>query len=248
MEKRIRTSILGVQYDVVRFDETADAVCAAHDALRGAYICVGNVHTTVMAHDDPAFLAAENGAYRMLPDGRPISILQRKRGFREAEQVTGPDLMGAILARSAENGYTHFFYGSTVETQNKLCGRLRARYPGICVLGGEPSVFRPLTEEENDALVRRINALRPDFVWVGLGAPRQELFMQHNCGRVDAIMLGVGGAFDVYADNVKRAPVWMQRMCLEGLYRLLQEPKRLFKRYLVTNTRFLYLLWKERGA
>ena len=244
----MRTDILGVRYDVARFEETADALCARRGALRGEYVCVGNVHTTVMAHDDPAFCAAENGAYRMLADGRPLSIVQRRRGFKEAEQVTGPDLMRAILERSVKGGYTHYYYGSTAETQAKLRARLAALYPGLRVLGGEPSVFRPLTDEENGALISRINALQPDFVWVGLGAPRQELFMQANSGRVRALMLGVGGAFDVYADNVRRAPKWMQRMCLEWLFRLLQEPKRLLKRYLVTNTRFLYLLWKERKA
>ena len=243
---RIRTDILGVRYDVVRFNETVDRLCTAHDALRGEYVCVGNVHTTVLAHDDAAFCAAENGAFRMLPDGRPISLVQKKRGYAHAEQVTGPDLMLAILQRSADSGYTHYFYGSTADTQAKLTERLSAQFPGVRLLGGEPSLFRPLTDAENDALIDRINALRPDFVWVGLGAPRQELFMHANRGRVNALMLGVGGAFDVYAANVRRAPKWMQTLCLEWLYRLLQEPKRLFKRYLVTNSRFLYLLWKER--
>lgn len=237
--------ILGVHIAVIDPPRALEAVTRHCADWRGQYITACNVHTTVTAHDDPTLRAAENGAVLALPDGKPLTLVQRARGCRDAGHVPITALLEAVLAVSAECGYRHYFYGSTAQTQALLKNRIAAEYPGVAIVGGEPSVFRPLSEAENDALVDRVNAAQPDFLWVGLGAPRQELWMAQNAGRINALMLGVGGGFDVLAGNVKRAPGWMQKLCLEWLFRLLQEPKRLFKRYVVTNTRFLYLLMKE---
>lgn len=240
--------ILGVTIAVTDPARALSAIKAHWNDWRGQYITACNVHATVTAHDDPAFRAAENGAVMALPDGKPLTIVQRRRGHASAGHVPITGLMEAVLAASAERGWRHFFYGSTEQTQALLKSRIAVDYPGVAIVGGEASVFRPLSDAENDALVARINAARPDFVWVGLGVPRQELFMAQNRGRVNALMFGVGGGFDVLAGNVRRAPRWMQRCCLEWLFRLVQEPRRLLKRYFVTNTRFLYLLCKERAA
>ncbi len=241
-----RVRILGVNVSVTDPARALAAIEEHLDAWRGRYITACNVHTTVTAHDDPALCAAENGAVLTLPDGKPLTLVQRKRGHAGAGHVPVTALMERVLAESAAHGYRHYFYGSTERTQALLRERLNRDYPGVIVAGSEPSVFRPLTREENGALVDRINAAAPDFVWVGLGAPRQELWMAQNAGAVNALMLGVGGGFDVLAGNMKRAPRWMQTLCLEWLFRMLQEPKRLFHRYLLTNTRFLYLLGRER--
>ena len=247
MKTMERVNILGVNVTVTDLPGALSAVEAEKAALNGRYICVCNVHTTVMAHDDPAMLAAENGAALVLPDGGPLSVVQRRRGYVNAARVTGPDFMEAVLARSGKTGWRHYFYGSTEQTQRALFAALTERYPGLHIAGGRASAFRPLTEAENQEILDEIDAVRADFVWVGLGAPRQELWMAENAGKTHALMVGVGGAFDVFSGNVKRAPDWMQRCCLEWLFRLLQEPRRLFKRYFVTNTRFLWLLFKERG-
>ena len=242
-----RVNILGVQVSVTDPARALAAIKGNLDAWHGRYITACNVHAVVTAHDDPALCAAENGAVLTLPDGKPLTLVQRRRGHADAGHVPITALMERVLAESAACGYRHYFYGSTERTQALLCERLNRDYPDAIVAGSEASVFRPLTREENDALVERINAAEPDFVWVGLGAPRQELWMAQNAGALNALALGVGGGFDVLAGNVKRAPRWMQRLCLEWLFRLMQEPKRLFRRYLLTNTRFLYLLGRERA-
>lgn len=157
-------------------------------------------------------------------------------------RVTGPCLMGEIFNISTENGYRHYFYGSTEETLKKLSSKLEEKYPGLQIAGMCSPPFRPLTDEEDEKVVKMINDTNPDFVWIGLGAPKQEKWMAMHQGKIQGLMVGVGAGFDYYADNIKRAPKWMQSNNLEWLYRLIQDPKRLFSRYLITNTKFLKLI------
>lgn len=210
----------------------------------GHYICVSNVHTTVTAYEDEAYRKVQNGAVMALPDGGPLSKYCRKRGYPDARRVTGPDLMKNILSLSAEKGWRHYFYGSTQETLDLLRKKVEERYPGAVIAGMMSPPFRQLTPEEDADIVAQINAAKPDFVWVGLGAPKQERWMAAHEGRVQGLMVGVGAAFDYEAGNIKRAPQWMQKHNLEWLYRLMQDPKRLFKRYFETNTKFL--LWTKK--
>ena len=151
--------------------------------------------------------------------------------------------MQEIFALSEQYGYRHYFYGSTPETLQLLKEKVEEKYH-LHIVGLESPPFRKLTEEEDRAVVERIRVARADFVWVGLGAPKQERWMYEHKGRVDSLMIGVGAGFDYFAGNIKRAPLWMQKCSLEWLYRLKQDPKRLFKRYLVTNTKFLWLTAK----
>ena len=162
------------------------------------------------------------------------------------DRVTGPDFMRRIFEESRQRKLRHYFYGNTAENLEKLIETIKAEYPHLEIAGYEPSVFRDLSAEEETELAERINASQADFVWVGLGAPRQELFCARMKGRTDSVMVGVGGAFNVLAHIVPEAPLWMQNLSLEWLYRLIQEPKRLFKRYLTTNSRFIFLLFTER--
>ena len=208
--------------------------------LSGDYMCVSNVHTTVMSYEDPAYCAVQNGGIMAIPDGGPLSSVGRKRGFGNMARTTGPSYLEEVLKISAENGWSHYFYGSTEETLEKLRGILQKKYPDVSIAGMYSPPFRPLTEEGDEAIVAQINAGGADFVWVGLGAPKQENCMAAHQGRVHGLMVGVGAAFDYMAGNIQRAPQWMQNCNLEWLYRLLQDPKRLFKRYLVTNTKFIW--------
>ena len=212
---------------------------------RGKYICVANVHTTVTAHDDPTYQAVQNGAVMALPDGGPLSKFSREQGYVDAARVTGPDLMKEMLKESADKHYRHYFYGSTQETLDILKATIEKNYPGAVIAGMYSPPFRPLTPEEDAAVIRRINETKPDFVWVGLGAPKQERWMAAHEDKVQAVMVGVGAAFDYEAGNIRRAPMWMQRHNLEWLYRLMQDPKRLFKRYLTTNIKYLWWTWKQ---
>ena len=209
-------------------------------ALSGDYICVSNVHTTVSANDDPDYLAVQNGGILAIPDGGPLSTVGRKRGAKRMSRTTGPDYMEEIFKISADKGYRHYFYGSTPETLENLTRSISEKYPGIIIAGSYSPPFRPLTEDEDADVTSAICAAEPDFVWIGLGAPKQENWMAAHQGRVKGLMIGVGAGFDYFAGNIKRAPEFMQKHNLEWLYRLFQDPKRLLKRYLVTNTKYIW--------
>lgn len=208
--------------------------------IKGDYICVSNVHTTVTSYDDNSYCEIQNGGLMAIPDGGPLSSIGRKRGHQKMERTTGPSLMGEIFRISAEKNYQHYFYGSTEETLGVLKKKLKEKYPGIQIVGMYSPPFRVLTQEEDVQIIRRINAAKADFVWVGLGAPKQERWMSEHQGKIDGVMIGVGAGFDYYAGNIKRAPMWMQKSNLEWLYRLVQDPKRLFKRYFYTNLKFIW--------
>ncbi len=208
--------------------------------LSGDYMCVSNVHTVVTSYEDPSYCAVQNGGIMAIPDGGPLSSVGRKRGHKRMERTTGPSYMGEVFKVTAENGYRHYFYGSTEETLEKLYHKLNEKYPGIQIAGMYSPPFRPMTDEEDAAIIERINETHPDFVWVGLGAPKQEKWMAAHQGKLNGFMVGVGAGFDYHADNIQRAPEWMQKSNLEWVYRLLQDPKRLFKRYWHTNTKYIW--------
>lgn len=238
------TNILGVNIAVTNIDETVETVKENIDNWRGKYICVSNVHTTVMSYEDEDYCRIQNNAVLALPDGGPLSSYSRKTGSKKAERVTGPDFMRQMLIESKDTGYRHFFYGSKQETLDKLKEAIEQRYPGAVIAGMISPPYRELSEEEEAKYIEEINATKPDFVWVGLGAPKQEKWMARQEGKVNAIMIGVGAAFDYESGNIKRAPKWMQKCSLEWLYRLLQDPKRLFKRYIGTNIKYMWLTRK----
>lgn len=234
------SNILGVRVAVTDMEKTVALMESQLENWRGEYVCVANVHTTVTASEDEAYLKVQNGAVMVLPDGGPLSAYSRRHDFEEARRVTGPDLMLRLMEISPAKGYRHFFYGSTEETLERMRKRLTVDYPGLQVCGMISPPFRALSPEEDAAIVDKINETNPDFVWVGLGAPKQEIWMNQHQGRVNGLMIGVGAGFDYYAGNIKRAPMWMQKCSLEWLYRLMQDPKRLFMRYFYTNTKFIW--------
>lgn len=237
-----RIKIIGVPISAVNMESCISNIFEDFDAARGNYICVSNVHTTVMAHDHPDYLRVQSESFMSLPDGKPLSLVGKKQ-YPEMDRVTGPDLMREIFRISKTKKLRHFFYGNSQEHLNVLIEALKKEYPWLEVAGAEPSVFRDMTPEEETALAERINCSAPDFVWVALGAPRQEYFCSRMKNRINGLMIGVGGAFNVLAGIVPEAPLWMQKLSLEWLFRLAQEPKRLFRRYAVTNTKFLFYLF-----
>lgn len=238
-------TILNTNICVTNMNKTLSYICDNLEKLKGDYICVSNVHTTIMSFRDEEYRIIQNEAAMALPDGKPLSIVSKMRGFSEAERVPGPDLMPEILKLSLVKGYRHFFYGSTEETIKKLEKRLLEEYPGLQIAGMYAPPFRPLTEEEDKQIIEEINKSHPDFIWVALGAPKQEKWMYEHRNKLDGLMIGVGAAFDFLAGTVERAPEWMQNLCMEWLFRISQDPKRLFKRYLTTNFAFLYHVYKE---
>lgn len=235
-------NILGVDIAAVNMEWTLDYFKKYIKDLSGDYVCVSNVHTTVTSYEDSEYCEIQNRGIMALPDGGPLSSIGRKRGYKEMGRVTGPSLMGEIFNVSTKNKYKHYFYGSTEETLEKLQDKLEKKHPNIQIVGMYSPPFRQITEEEDEMIIKAINNANPDFIWVGLGAPKQEKWMAMHQGKVKGLMLGVGAGFDYYAENIKRAPKWMQRNNLEWLYRLVQDPKRLLSRYLITNTKFLKLI------
>ena len=238
-------TILKTRINVTDMEQTISYITDRLEDLKGNYICVSNVHTTVMAFRDKAYRRVQNSAAMALPDGQPLSIVSRLRGYPQAQRVPGPDLMPAILKLSQEKGYTHYFYGSTEQTLKKLEKVLHTNYPALKIAGMYAPPFRKLTPQEDEADVRRINESGADFVWVALGAPKQEQWMYAHRGRVKGLMIGVGAAFDFIAGTVKRAPGWMQSLCMEWIFRIMQDPGRMLPRYLNTNFSFVYHACRE---
>lgn len=238
------SDIMGVNVAVTDMQKTVTMIQDKLEQWRGEYVCVANVHTTVTAFDDETYKNIQNGAVMVLPDGGPLSAYSREHEHQEARRVTGPDLMHYFLEYSDSKRYRHFFYGSTQETLDKMKESFSQKYPNLQICGMYSPPFRPLTEEEDTEVIKMINDASPDMLWVGLGAPKQEIWMNAHKGKINALMFGVGAAFDYEAGNIYRAPKWMQEHNLEWLYRLVQSPGRLFKRYFVTNLK--YLRWKIR--
>jgi N-acetylglucosaminyldiphosphoundecaprenol N-acetyl-beta-D-mannosaminyltransferase len=205
------------------------------------YVCVSGVHGVMESQRDEALRRIHNAAGLVTPDGMPLVWLSHLKGERHVERVYGPDLMLALCARSVSGrGYRHFFYGGAPGVAERLADRLCARYPGLAVVGTYTPPFRQLTAAEDDDVVRRIDAAAPDIVWVGLSTPKQERWMHAHVGRLSApAIIGVGAAFDFHAGLKKQAPRWMQRTGLEWSFRLMTEPRRLWRRYLTNNPMFV---------
>ena len=239
--KTARVNILGVGAMPMVLPQAVAILEKWRTEGRRDYVCCVSVHGLVSAQRDPSVRSALNGAGLATEDGMPLVWWSRRAGFSKAGRVCGPDLMEAMLSISAERGHRHYFYGGNPETIAKLVSNLHARFPGIIIAGHRSPPFRPLTEAEDAADVAEINAARPDFVWVGLGMPKQEKWMAAHLGRIHAAaMLGVGAAFDFHAGVKPRAPRWMQRSGVEWMFRLASEPRRLGHRYVIDNAVFLF--------
>jgi N-acetylglucosaminyldiphosphoundecaprenol N-acetyl-beta-D-mannosaminyltransferase len=205
------------------------------------YVCVSGIHGVMESQRDERLRAIHNAAGMVTPDGMPLVWLSRMRGFKYVERVYGPDLLLACCERSVTTGYRHYFYGGGAGVPERLMERLQSRFPGLQIAGGYSPPFRALSAEEDADVVRRINAARPDVVWVGLSTPKQERWMSEHRDRLTApVFVGVGAAFDFHAGLKRQAPRWMQRSGLEWLFRLWTEPRRLWRRYLRNNPLFIW--------
>lgn len=206
------------------------------------YICVAATHTVVACQDDPQLADAVEHASLVVPDGQPLVWAMNAFGSALDQRVYGPDLMAKHIDRSATTGSRHFLYGGRNDgALVQLTLNLRRRAPGVRIVGGYSPPFRPLDDAELDQVAAEINATRADVVWVGIGVPKQEKWMAAMRERLDApVLVGVGAAFDFHAGLIPQAPHLMQRWGLEWLYRLVQEPGRLWRRYLTYNPRFVF--------
>jgi len=238
-----RVNVLGVGVSAINI---ADALALIDRWIAtGAhrYVCVTGVHGVMESQRDPALRDIHNRAGLVTPDGMPLVWLSWLHGHERVERVYGPDLMLACCEASVTKGYRHFFYGGGTGVPELLAARLQQRFPGLTVAGTWSPPFRELSEAEEQALIDRIAAARPDIVWVGLSTPKQERWMARYVDRLPVpVMIGVGAAFDMHAGVKKQAPRWMQRSGLEWLFRLAAEPRRLGRRYLINNPWFVWRL------
>ena len=235
-----RVNILGVGVHAIDLATAVGTIFHAVEQRRGGYVCVTGVHGVMEAQRDAAFRRTLNCSLLTTPDGMPTVWVGRMRGFA-IERVYGPDLMLAVCEHSLDTGTSHFLLGGGDGVVNDLQRRLVARFPGLRVAGSYTPPFRPLTDAEEDSLVRQIREVGADIVWVGLSTPKQERLMARLHRRVEpAVLIGVGAAFDFHSGRVSQAPRWIQRSGLEWLYRTVQEPARLAPRYARNNLPFLY--------
>ncbi len=235
---RTTGKVLNAQIDALSWDAATDRIFGWAHARESRYVTICNVHVVVSAWRDAAYRNIVNASDMAAPDGAPVAWMLRQQGFDGQPRINGPDLMWALCKRAASEYLPVYFYGSTEATLGKLEQRLREAFPALRIRTEAPP-FRTLTAEEDAAAVDRINTSGAGIVFVGLGCPKQERWIAEHRSKINAVMIGVGAAFDFHAGTVQRAPAWMRNNGLEWLHRLASEPGRLWKRYMVTNTLFI---------
>lgn len=245
--RKPRINVLGTAIDALNLDQAVDEICRwMGDESTGRYVCVTDVHCIMQSYRRPDVRRAYNSASLCVPDGMPLTWVGKALGQKTMGRVYGPDLMLRLLEASAENSYTNFLYGGAEGIAEELERRLTEFFPGLKIVGTYSPPFRPLTEQEKEELISIVNDRRPDFLWIGLGAPKQELFMRefHEVLRAK-VMIGVGAAFDFHTGRVRQAPRWMMRAGLEWFFRLCVEPRRLAPRYFRNNPAFIWHLFLQ---
>lgn len=206
------------------------------------YVCICTVHTVMECQRDPALRKAVNGAGLRTPDGMPLVWLSRRAGQHHVSRVYGPDLMLELAGRSATTGHRHFFYGGSPGVAGQLAQNLGERFPGLNVAGSWTPPILPVGGVESSETISMLNDSQADIIWVGLGTPKQDWWVANHRPLLNApVLIAVGAAFDFHTGRVRQAPRWMQRNGLEWLFRLSQDPRRLWRRYILDNGRFLYL-------
>lgn len=246
MENPSRVYILGVGISAINMRMALEIVDEWIARRELHYICVTPVHTIMECQRNGNLRRICNRSGLTTPDGMPLVWLSWLKGHRYVDRVYGPDLMLALSEHSISKGYRHFFYGGAEGVPERLANVLQKRFPGLQVAGTYSPPFRPLTREEDEQIVQMINTADPDIVWVGLGSPKQEYWMAEHRPRLRApVLIGVGAAFDFLSGRKPQAPRWMQRAGLEWLFRLLTEPRRLWRRYLINNPLFVALVLLE---
>ncbi len=241
------TRVLGVPISTINMRVAVGTILDWVRCRNAQYICVRDVHGIMRAQEDSALMAIHHGAGLITPDGMPLAWTLKARGYRDAGRVCGADLVAALCEASVSTGLRHYLYGGKPGVAERMTAKLIEMFPGLQIIGSSTPPFRPMTSEEDEAAVAEISATRPDVVWVGLSTPKQEYWMRDHVGRIPgATLVGIGAAFDFYAGDVQRAPRWMHDSGLEWLHRLISEPRRLWRRYLILAPKFILLMARGR--
>lgn len=238
--------ILGMRVDATSYSDATQFIIVWAKTGKSCYVCAANVHMTMETHDNSEFAHVVNGAALVTADGVPLVWALRGLGVKGASRVYGPTLTLHVCEASAQERIAIGLYGGTSESLAAFVAFLQKRFPGILVVCQIAPPFRPLTAEEDAAFTKQIVDSGAQILFVGIGCPRQELWMAAHQDHIPAVMLGVGAAFDFHSGRVKQAPSWIQRMGMEWVFRFLMEPRRLWKRYLKHNPRFVMLFALQR--
>jgi N-acetylglucosaminyldiphosphoundecaprenol N-acetyl-beta-D-mannosaminyltransferase len=241
-----RFKIISLNVHCLSFKESLELVMQWALNKRPAYVCFANVHMTIEAYRDPSFADQVNNADLVLADGKPLANELSHLCKRTQERISGMDFTPRILKMADEKKLSIFIYGSTENVIKFAKEKININYPNVQIAGSISPPFRKMTEDEITKDIKIINESAANIILVALGCPKQEKWMAENSNKINAVLLGVGAALPVLAGIEKRAPGWMQEISLEWFYRLIQQPKRLFTRYLYTNSYFLFLLGRER--
>jgi len=234
--------VVAMRIDATSYEDASRRVVRWAREGRSAYVCVASVHMVMEAFDSVELRRVVNGASLVTPDGMPLVWALRGLGVREASRVYGPELMPHVVEKAAHEGVPIGLYGGTPESMETLCRVLKERYPSVKIVCGISPPFRPLTPEEDEAVTREIVSSGARILFVGIGCPKQERWMVAHKERIPAVMVGVGAAFDFHTGRVRQAPRWMRSAGLEWAFRLMMEPRRLWKRYAKHNPRFVALV------
>jgi N-acetylglucosaminyldiphosphoundecaprenol N-acetyl-beta-D-mannosaminyltransferase len=243
----MKYSLFGISYTATNYDEAANVIVEKGADRCSFGVSALAVHGLITAYHDPRLKAQVNQIDLVVPDGQPVRwALNSFYNTRLKDRVYGPQLTLKVLEKASKNKLKIYLYGSTQETCSRFADFIRREYPQLEIAGIHVDRFRDATDEEDRDDIRKINASGANIVLVGRGCPRQEVWVANHLGKVNAAMMAVGAAFDFHAGTVKQAPAWMQNAGLEWLFRLVQEPRRLWRRYLVTNSIFIYLFFKHK--
>jgi len=240
-----KLKIISLSVNRISFNECLEQVMGFALKKTSSYICFANVHMVIEAHNDKSILNQVNNANLVLPDGKPLAIACKMLYGKKQERISGMDFTPLLLEKASENKFSIFVYGSTDNVIKALKEKINNNYPGIHFAGVISPPFRPLTDDELTNDIEKINQSGANIILVSLGCPKEGKWMSKTSGKINAVLIGIGGALPVVAGIQKRAPRWMQNMSLEWLYRLIQQPGRLFTRYLYTNSYFLFLLSRD---
>lgn len=243
--EHVKQNVIGSPIDMITWSNAINTLASWGAEHESRVVCICNAHSVVTAKSDTEFNEVIQHADMATPDGAPVAWMIKKVSGQPQDRINGPDLMLKYCEHAEKIGQSIYLYGGKESTLETLVEVLKSNYPNLKIAGYLSPPFRELTEDEKQKIIRDINSSGANTVWVGLGCPKQEKWMYEHQGKINAVMIGVGAAFDYHAGTIKRAPKWMQNSGLEWFHRLCSEPRRLWKRYLVTNTLFILYALKQ---
>jgi len=240
-KRRPAAKLLGISVEALDMELTLKRIAGELAARRKGYVCMAGVHGIMEARRDPELAAIYASSVITVPDGTPTVWVGRWQGHKGMQRVAGPDLMREVFSRREFAGCTHFLYGGEEHVADQLGERFTRLYPWARIVGTYTPPFRDLNAEEEQSLIARVRQLKPDIIWVGISTPKQERFMHRYLHRLDTtLMFGVGAAYDFHTGRIQDAPQWIKTIGMQWLHRLMQDPRRLWKRYLRNNPAFLW--------